>query len=50
MTKKVDSEGVNTLNAHPAIVYRYMFNFNYDVDGALTEIDETGEADAATGN
>ncbi len=38
LTKKVDSDGINTLNAYPAIVSRYMFNQDYDVDAALFEI------------
>lgn len=38
LTKKVDSEGINLLNSHPEIVYRYMFNQDYDVDGAIFEV------------
>jgi hypothetical protein len=38
LTKKVDSEGVDALNAHSAIVQRYVFNQSYDVDAALANI------------
>jgi hypothetical protein len=39
LTKKVDSEGVDLLNANPALVERYVFNVTYDIDAALAELE-----------
>lgn len=43
LTKMVDTDGIDLLNAHPEIVHRYMFNNDYDVEGALFELVDAHE-------
>jgi hypothetical protein len=39
LTKKVDSDGIDLVNAHPEVVHRYVFNHSYDVDEAIATLE-----------